>query len=156
MSGLSSATSEDFTQQIAISADDQVADIKNKVSTFIGNVVVTQGTLKITADKMQADASQGKGKEVFIAIGKPAVYTQMLDDGKQITAQANEIRYTLETRNLSLSGNAQLAQSDSLVKGEMINYDLETQTLIASADKQQKSRVTTIFTPEPKQNNKQN
>lgn len=149
----SNATSNDFKQQISIDADDQTADLKNKISTFIGNVVVIQGSLKITADTMKADASQGKGKEVFIATGTPAKYSQTLDDGKVITAQANEIRYELETRNLSLKVNAQLKQSDSLVKGDSILYDLEAQKLMASgADKQSNSRVTTIFTPEEKPN----
>ena len=62
---------------------------------------------------------------------------------------ANEIRYEVSSRILTLTGKAEINQSGSLVKSEKIQYDLEKQKLNAEGGKDTE-RVTTIFTPEKK------
>lgn len=136
----------DFTQQIFIRAENNLTSIKDNISTYINNVEVHQGSLLIKADRLEANASAGKGKEVFIATGNPATYSQLLEGNLPVTAKALEIRYDLASRILTLTGNAELTQSGSLVQGAIIRYDIEKQEL--SAESGEQNRVITIFTPE--------
>ncbi|MDX3773466.1 lipopolysaccharide transport periplasmic protein LptA [Chromatiaceae bacterium AAb-1] len=146
------AAEDDFTQQILIQADNNLTSIKDNISTYLNNVEIRQGSLLIKADKLEANASAGKGNEVFIALGNPASYSQILnDDEAPVTATATEIRYDLATRTLTLSGNASLTQSGSMVQGAVIRYNIEKQELTAESG-DDNSRVTTIFTPEGKKN----
>lgn len=143
------AAQPDYTQKIQIDADNLVA-VKENVLTYRNNVLITQGSLQMKADQLEIDASAGKGKEVYIATGAPVSYSQLLADGKPVTAKASEMRYEPSSRTLTLSGDAELAQSGSVVKASVIRYNVEKQEL--SAESNESKRVTTIFTPEEKNN----
>lgn len=143
------AAQPDYTQQIQIDADNLVS-VQENVLTYRNNVVITQGSLQMKADQLEINASAGKGKEVYIATGSPVSYSQLLADGKPVTATASEMRYEPSNRTLTLSGDAELTQSGSVVKASVIKYNVEKQQL--SAESNESKRVTTIFTPEEKNN----
>ncbi|PKM17742.1 MAG: lipopolysaccharide transport periplasmic protein LptA [Gammaproteobacteria bacterium HGW-Gammaproteobacteria-15] len=143
------ANQPDYTQQIQIDADN-LSSVKENVLTYRNNVVVTQGSLQLKADQLEINATAGKGNEVYIATGNPVTYSQLLADGQQVTAQAKEMRYEPSNRTLTFSGEAELAQSGSVVKASTIRYNVEKQEL--SAESNESKRVTTIFTPEEKNN----
>ncbi len=142
------AASQDYTQQIQIDADN-LASVNEHVLTYSNNVVIVQGSIRIKADRLEIDASSGKGKEVYSVFGQPVSYSQQLEDGKTVNAYASEMRYEPANRTLTLNGDAELAQSGSVVKASMIRYNVETQELNATSDNSR--RVTTIITPEEKQ-----
>ena len=143
------AAEPDYKQQIQIDADN-LSSIKENVLTYRNNVIITQGSMQVKADVLEIDASAGKGKEIYIATGQPVLYSQLLEDGKQVTAEAKQMRYEPSSRTLTLSGDAELAQSGSVVQASIIRYNVEKQQL--SADSNKNKRVTTIFTPEEKNN----
>lgn len=138
------AGKDDFKLPIKVDSKTQFVDGKRKTSIFREDVHISQGSLKIDADEVEVIAEEGKGKEIFIARGNPAVYSQTMDDGSAITAKANEIRYEVATRMLDLKGAAELHQDTSMVKGEKISFNLEKEQLIAGT-KGGESRVTTVF-----------
>lgn len=138
------AGKEDFKLPIKVDSKSQFVDGKRKTSVFKEDVRVRQGTLSIDADEVRVSAEDGKGKEIFTALGKPAVYSQTMDDGSKITAKAKEIRYVVEFRTLELNGSAELHQDTSMVRGEKISFNLEKEQLIAGGDESD-SRVTTVF-----------
>lgn len=142
------AKDSDFSQAVSVSSDNFDGSIEDKKLVYLGNVVVSQGSLSIKADRLEVDRSAGEGKEVFIATGQPAEYSQLLDGDKPIRAMANEIRYDFATRILTLTGKAEINQSGSLVRGAMIKYDLAKQSLNGIG--KDNERVSTIFTPEKK------
>ena len=141
------AGKEDFKLPIKVGAKSQFVDGILKTAHYKDDVKVTQGSLNIDADELLINAEAGQGKEVFIATGNPAIYSQTLDDGNQITAKANEIRYTVATRTLDLKGNAELVQDSSLVQGEFLSYNVEKEQLLANGGGNNE-RVTTVFQPE--------
>ena len=143
------ADSSDFNQPINVEAVRQFIDGKNKTSLFKDDVRIKQGSLVIEADEVEVIASEGEGKEIFIARGKPASYSQTMDDGKAVSARANEIRYEVSKRTISLKGGAELRQDTSMVKGNVITYDMAKEQLLATGGEgEKKGRVTTVFRPE--------
>jgi lipopolysaccharide export system protein LptA len=143
------AAKPDYAQQIQIDAD-KLVSVEENVLTYRNNVQISQGSLLMKADLLEINASAGKGKEVYIARGNPVSYSQLLADGKPVTATASEMRYEPSSRTLTLNGDAELTQSGSVVKASVIQYNVQKQQLSAESNKSK--RVTTIFTPEEKNN----
>lgn len=141
------AGKDDFNQPIFIDSKSNFFDGKTKTSIFREDVNIKQGSLSIKADEVEVIALAGDGKEIFIARGNPASYTQKLDDGTDITAKANEIKYEVENRTLTLEGNAELRQKGSMVKTQSIVFNMDLEQLIAEGDDNEDSRVRTVFQP---------
>ncbi|AQS40275.1 lipopolysaccharide transport periplasmic protein LptA [Shewanella psychrophila] len=144
---------DDLMQEVKISASSQEADIKNNQMIFHGPVEVTQGSIKILADELRASSKEDGGGKTLVAIGEPATYTQIMEDGRPASASAKEIRYELSSRTLTLVGNAMLEQDGSRVTGNMIRYNIAEQQLIAESTG--KDRVITIIQPENYQDTSQ-
>ncbi|MCF1428438.1 MAG: lipopolysaccharide transport periplasmic protein LptA, partial [Shewanella sp.] len=140
------AATDDLTKEVHIQAPSQFADIKNKRVVYAGPVIVTQGSIKIQADELSA--SQGDGETILIATGKPATYTQMLDNNHLATASANEIRYNISKRVLTLMGRAEIEQDGSKVSAPKIIYDIELQQMTAQGNQDPNARVHTVIKPE--------
>jgi lipopolysaccharide export system protein LptA len=149
-SGAVQASEEDFSQPIKIGSNTQFIDGKNKTALYKEDVLITQGSLLIEADEVEVIATDGSGREIFIARGNPASYSQSLEDGTPVSAKANEIRYEVVNRTISLAGNAELQQDSSKVQGDKITFDMITEQLLATggAGENGEGRVTTVFTPD--------
>ena len=79
------AVTGDTDQPIHIESDTQSLDMQGNVVTFTGNVVMTQGTIKINADKVVVTRPGGEqGKEIIDGYGNPATFYQMQDNGKPV------------------------------------------------------------------------
>ncbi|WP_100656667.1 lipopolysaccharide transport periplasmic protein LptA [Alteromonas flava] len=149
LSTLALAGQSDFSQPIKVDAKSQFVDGKNKTSIFKDDVHITQGSMEIHADEVEVIATDGEGREVFIARGQPAMYAQNMDDGSRVTAQANSITYAVSSRAITLDGAAQLVRDSSMVQGDLIQFDMEKEQLLAeSNDNDEERRVTTVFRPE--------
>lgn len=142
------AGEDDFNQLITVDSNTQRIDGKKKLSVFEGDVIISQGSLLIKADEVEVDASAGEGNEIFIARGKPASYSQDLDDGQRVVASANELKYVVVNRTITLSGSAQLLRDASSVSGDSIIYDMINEQLVAESSNKEDGRVTTVFRPD--------
>ena len=138
----------DLKQELKIAAVSQSADIKNNQIVFNGPVTIIQGTININADELRAFTPENSVSKRLIATGKPATFSQELDDGNIGTASANEISYDLATTTLTLTGNAKLDQAGSQVTGNLIKYNIKAQELIAESTGKGQDRVITIIQPE--------
>ncbi len=140
------AVTGDTDKPIHIDSDQQSLDMDSNVATFTGNVVVTQGTIKINADKVVVTRPGGEqGKEVVEGFGKPATFYQMQDNGKPVKGHANKMRYELQNDYVVLTGDAWLEQLDSNIKGDKITYLVKEQKMQAFSEKGK--RVTTVLVP---------
>lgn len=142
-----SADKPDFEQEIFISANRQAGDLKNKIASYIGDVVIKQGTLIISADSVKIYQAK-VNEEVYIAKGNPAKFEQELDDGSKISLQADEIRYEPAIHSIVISGNALLQQAGSEVKGSKITYNTLTEQLDAVGNPNEKT--STVLQPKKK------
>jgi lipopolysaccharide export system protein LptA len=138
----------DISQKIEIDASRQAADLKNKIFSYIDNVVITQGSLIIRADLVQVLTQSGSEEKTYIAKGKPATFEQTLSDGTPLSLQADEIRYEPGNNLVIISGNALLQQEDSEVSGSKITYNIDTQYV--NAESKTNERTKTIFQPKEK------
>ncbi|RJG50001.1 lipopolysaccharide transport periplasmic protein LptA [Motilimonas pumila] len=136
------ALASDSQQPINIYADSNTVDLNSNTTTFFGNVVATQGSIKMTGDKLIG--IREKTGEIMISTGNPATFYQMMDDGKPINAQAQEIRYVKATNKIILSNNAVISQLDSSYKAEKITYDISSRKIEGKKGNQQ---TRTVFTP---------
>ncbi|MGO3446218.1 MAG: lipopolysaccharide ABC transporter substrate-binding protein LptA [Kluyvera intermedia] len=140
------AKTGDTDQPIHIESDQQSLDMQGNIVTFTGNVVVTQGTIKINADKVVVTRpADQKGKEVIDGYGNPATFYQMQDNGKPVKGHASKMHYELQNDFVILTGNAYLEQLDSNIKGDKITYLVKEQKMQAFSDKGK--RVTTVLVP---------
>ena len=137
----------DYDQPINVSSVSQHAQMKSSTVTFIDDVLLTQGTIKITGDKLTVIRAEETKQEVMIAEGKVATFYQTQDDGKPLDAQANTIHYDVATAKITLTGNAQIKQLDSKINAAKIIYFLETEELIVESGKNSSERVKTVFLP---------
>src|SRR5690554_4925426 len=142
----------DFSKPIEINADRDWFDVANKIAVFEDNVVIQQGTLKITANHLEVTRRDDQ-TDVFVATGSPAVYQQQLDDGSPISAEATVIRYDQTQQILTLSGQVKVSQSNSVIQGSEIVYNFATQQMTANRGEHENERVTTIFMPKKKSDN---
>ena len=106
--GSLNAKESDFAEKVYVDAVKQVAEMQDNRITFSEDVIITQGTIKIKADKVVVIRSGDKGAEVMTAYGNPATFFQVLDNGKPVNAHGNSIRYELKNRLVTITGNGQL------------------------------------------------
>lgn len=141
----------DRQQPIKINSDTADIDNKKGISVYHGNVVMTQGTTRITGDIITIYT---KGREVnkVIAQGnKSRAYYEELQPGEQGTVQAwgYTIRYDINSDQIELIKDAQLSQKGDSFKGEQIHYNLTQQTVNAKGTPSQgeSGRVQMVIQP---------
>lgn len=141
------ALKNDTNQPINIVSDNQSLDMDNRIVTFTDNVVITQGSILIKADKVviTRPAEKSGKKETIEAFGRPVTFQQTLDNGKPVKGKANKVHYDLTTEFLTLTGNAELKQLDSKINSERISYDVKKQQLKAKGSAN--ARVKTVLIP---------
>lgn len=140
------ALKSDTQQPVYINSDTQQVDMKSNQVIFNGDVSLKQGSINIDADKIVVTRDpKTETINKIQAFGKPAKFSQLMDDGKTISAQAIELDYSISTDELTMKGQAQLAQEGNTIKGSTIRYQIGQQKLVADSDKNE--RVTTILQP---------
>ncbi|MDO4905776.1 MAG: lipopolysaccharide transport periplasmic protein LptA [Lautropia sp.] len=126
-----------------------------KVSTFIGNVVLTKGSIRIQGDRMVLRQVGDNAQTVRIT-GSQASFRQKRDGMEQyIHGLANEIFYDTRTEQVSLSGRARLHRQncnqpvDEITGGTIVyNATSETFTVDGKQRGEQSGRVRIIIQPQ--------
>ena len=89
----------------------------------------------------------GDNKQLLVATGSPAYFEEKQTDGTIMSASANEVRYDVDKRYLTLIGNAQVTQAGQKINAKSITYDMDQQLISAEKDKNSDERVHTILVP---------
>lgn len=144
------ALQSDSRQPIQIEADRGSLDQTKQSTTFSGNVVIRQGTLNISASRVNVTRG-GKGGESVRAEGSPVRFSQTLDGGKgTVRGQANNIAYSSAGSTVVLTGNAKVQRGGDVVEGAVITYNTQTEvyTVSGGAKSAAKSgRVSVVIQP---------
>lgn len=112
---------------IQIEADQGSLDQANQSTTFSGNVIIRQGTLNISASRVNVTRG-GKGGESVRAEGSPVRFSQTLDGGKgTVRGQANNVTYSSAGSTVVLTGNAKVQRGGDVAEGAVITYNTKTE-----------------------------
>ena len=148
LSSLAHAWPSDSSQPINIQADSAELDDKRGIAIYRGDVVITQGTLKITGDTVTITMNNDGDIDVFTSEGKPAYYEQLPSPDKEIVqAYGLTIQYFANTDKIIIIDQAKVIQQGNTFRGEKIVYDTNLEIVTAGRGKQG-----TITTPTPRVN----
>jgi lipopolysaccharide export system protein LptA len=148
----------DREKPINIEADKVTLDDNQKIGTFEGNVVLTQGTTKILANKLTLRQDK-QGNQSATALGKPTTFRTKRDAVEEyVDGAAERIEYDGKSEKVELFTNATLKRSQDEVRGNYISYDSATEfyqvlgggTQTASAGGNNTGRVHMVILPKPK------
>lgn len=135
------ALSSDRNKPATIEADEVEFDFRTGKRTYKGNVIVTQGTLRITGEKMVVQYDQDNNQiESATSWGEPATFKQRPDGkehdvyGKGNTIILNEIENTL-----TLVENASMTQAGNTAKGREIVYDMGSDKMTVKGMRRQQT-----------------
>lgn len=143
------ALQSDRQQPLNINAQHFTAVKDPGVSRFMGNVTLSQGSLK--GDAAQATAYTNADNKITRVVleGTPAHLSQRQDDGSTMQAQAQRIDYTPDTDTVILTGGAQVVQpGHGSFQGERLVYD--TRTGAMQGESAAGGEVHVTFQPRPK------
>lgn len=121
------AEQADRNEPMHLEADRMIIDDAQQISTFIGNVHLTQGTLLIRGDKIVVTQDKD-GSQLANAYGKTAEFRQKRETLEgYVEGYGEHIEYDTRTGILNLYGNARLKRNLDEVSGEHITYNAKTE-----------------------------
>lgn len=113
----------DRTKPVNLEADRVTLDDVKQLAVFEGNVVLTQGTLTIRADRMQVQ-QDAKGFKYGTAFGNLASFRQKREGmDEYIEGYAERIEYDGNAERVQLFNRAYLKKGGDDVSGNYISYD---------------------------------
>ena len=126
------ALDSDLDRPIQIVADVAVRDELAGETRYEGNVVLTQGSLVITADTLSISHNVDQADKI-VATGKPATLVQQpTPDQAPVDASALRIEYVRSQDLVRLLKNARIAQDGSTLSGSQIDYLVSQRTVRAA------------------------
>ena len=143
------ALSTDVEKPVSIEADAVVFNKNAGTALYTGRVEIVQGTLRITADRIEISAPKNEIQTIK-ATGRPVMFRQKMDTGKNAEGQAKLMTYFVKQKRLQLSGGASLKQDRDNFSSNVIEYSTATGELKANGGKAangQRGRVKAIFYP---------
>jgi len=151
------AEQADRDKPINLEADTVTVDDATKLSTYQGNVQLTQGTLLIRADKLvvKEDAS---GLQHGTAYGNPASFRQKREGlDEYVEGYGQRIEYDGKSDKVELFTQARMKRNQDEVRGNYISYDAKTEFFQvlgggkeAAAPGKDKGRVRAVIQPKSK------
>jgi len=151
------AEQADRDKPVNLEADQVTVDDNKQTATFIGRVVLTQGTLVIRGDRMvvQQDAD---GFKYGVAYGNLASFRQKREGyDEYIDGYAERIEYDSKAEKLQMFNRAYLKKANDDVRGNYISYEVATEFFrVGGGGKQAataanpEGRVRAVIQPKPK------
>ncbi len=138
------ALSTDKDQPIEIEADAAELDDMKRISIYTGNVIVIQGSILMTGDKMVVHHKENDDVDKLFMDGKPATYRQLPDNSDVYDeGEALRMEYYEGDNLVILIREAWAKQGDTLISGNRIEYDTELSQVKAWSKPKDKSKTDT-------------
>jgi lipopolysaccharide export system protein LptA len=122
-SGMALAEKADRDKPIDLEADNLSVNDAKKISTYNGNVILTQGTLAIRADRMIV-REDAEGFQHSTSTGNPTTFRQKMEGKDEyIQGSAQRIEYDGRMDKVQLYTKAWVKRGEDIVHGDYIMYD---------------------------------
>lgn len=112
----------DSTQPVEVTSDRLDVDQTNGTAIFTGNVVVVQGDLQLTADRVRVEYTETQPRE----IERIYAFDNVVLVSPTEAAEGNEAVYELASRTVVMTGNVLLTQELNAVSGDTLTIDIDT------------------------------
>jgi lipopolysaccharide export system protein LptA len=141
------ALESDKDQPMHLEADSLSVDEASGVVLYEGSVEITQGSLKMWADRLWIHRHKGKtGK--LICEGSPVRFRQLPDKGgEEVRGQARRVEIHEQRNELLLIDEASLEQGSNSFSSDRIIYNREKAVVRAGGSAQGKQRVQVVIEP---------
>jgi lipopolysaccharide export system protein LptA len=133
----------DTNAPIEVSANSFEADMNAKTGTYVGNVIVKQGDMKLRADRVRVNVVSGKPNQI-VANGN------VVFDAPSGNAQGDTGVYDVGPRLITLTGKVILTKQKNVMRGSKLVVNLVTgMAQLGAAAGTTGGRVQGLFTPPP-------
>lgn len=148
------ARNSDRDQPIKLSANQAEVDNVKGVSVYRGDVVLIQGTLKITGNVMHVYyAPASRELDHIVVEGDPASYRELPEgENEYVHAKAPRMEYYASgPRRIRLLEGATLWQGSNTFRGHQVLYDIEADQVEAHSGKDKTNRIHITIYPNQRQ-----
>jgi len=115
----------DREKEIVVGADRATAADADNTITFEGGVVITQGTMRINANKVTMREDKERHK-YYIANGSPVTFRQKRDNADEwIEGFAERAEFDDRNDVLKLFNRARVKRNNDELTGDVITYDMK-------------------------------
>ncbi len=112
----------DASQPIEVTSDQLQINQQDGSVTYRDNVVIGQGSLRLSADRVRVEFGQGKKRKISKLHASGNV---ILVNGAE-SAQAHQAVYTLGNSHVVMSGDVILTQGQNALSAQRMVVDLKT------------------------------
>jgi lipopolysaccharide export system protein LptA len=150
------ALQDDRQQPLRVVADTAEHNELSGVTVYTGNVIITQGSMRIEADTVTLHGRDNR-VDNMVALGNPArLQQQPKPEDSTMYARAQRIIYFVEEDRVQLIDKASIEQQDSVVNSDEIEYLVKQRIVKAhggikgesGAKGEKPKRVEFIYTPQ--------
>lgn len=144
------ALPDDRSQPIQLEASRGQLDQKTGISVYEGNVVITQGSMRLAADTATIYIKDNNFQRMD-ATGNPANlrYKSALDK-PEIQGTSKRVEYDVASAKVIMSGGVRVVQGQDVFTGDRLEYDLK-EDVIRAKGAGENGRIQ--FTIQPKSQN---
>ncbi|MFW3898157.1 lipopolysaccharide transport periplasmic protein LptA [Pseudomonas putida] len=150
------ALPNDREQPVRIQADSAQMDDKNKVATYTGDVIITQGSMMIKGHTVTVTLNQAGDIDTATSVGNLAYFEQQQDASKpdKMQGYAKQIQYQAGKDLIVLTDQAKVINAGNTTEGEKIVYNSKTQVATAGRGgkdiKTPRNRIDMVIQPKKK------
>lgn len=146
--GSVAALSSDSDQPIEIEADAMMLDDPQGITIYTGNVIVTQGSMRMTGDKFTVRYTQERDLKDATMEGEPATFRQRPDNSEvDVEGESKIIEYHAPEEMLYLITQAKVTHGERLFSGDRIAYDTARSIVQAEKAPTGDQRVRVVIPP---------
>jgi lipopolysaccharide export system protein LptA len=138
------ALSDDSSKPINIQADSAEINDATGVSTYRGNVKITQGSMILTGDTVILETANKKVKKIT-SEGKLSTFKQTTDDGRKIDAEAEKMVYSITGNEIVLTKNAKLTEAGNTFASGKITFYTDKEIVSAGSSSGEDRVNITVF-----------
>jgi lipopolysaccharide export system protein LptA len=121
----------DREKPVNIEADKMTADDNKKSTHFEGRVILTQGTIRLTADDMTV-REDADGFKFATAYGNPVTFRQKREGVNEwVDGMAQRVEYNGKLDRIELFDKALVRRDKDEIRGNYLSYDTKTEFLQA-------------------------
>lgn len=141
------ALESDARQPITIDANTATYDDASATSTYTGNVISVQGSIRVNSDKLVVYLKDGEA-EKLVFTGKKAKFKQTPSEGSEdILGEALTGEYYPKENLLVLIDEAIVKQGNATYSSKLIQYDIKNSLVKAGEKTSDAKRVHVILKP---------